>query len=157
MQLPKLVIFYKMSHSKTSSTEEPPSSSKSPQEQKSEPPKPIAHKKGQDAITHNGFPTLTFPAQIHPRQKKFQPSADVSVVSKEVATANYERDTFVKLGIKIEECREKKIASGFSLNKTAAVVAAGVEQEEVEKSMPSIPEEVFRREDLKAPWRRYAE
>lgn len=157
MQLPKLVIFYKMSQSKTSSTEKPPSSSKFQQEQKSEPPKPIVHKKGQDAITHNGFPTLTFPAQIHPRQKKFQPSADVTAVSKEVATANYERDTFLKLGIKIEESREKKIASGFSLDKTATVVAAGVEQEEGENSLPSIPEEVFRREDLKAPWRRYAE
>lgn len=79
------------------------------------------------------------------------------MVSKEVATANYERDTFLKLGIKIEESREKKRASGFSLDKTATVVAIGVEQEEGEKSLPRIPEEVFRREDLKAPWRRYAE
>lgn len=116
-----------MLQSKTSSTEKPSSSSKFQQEQKSEPSKPIVYNKGQDAITHNGFPTLIFLAQIHPCQKKFQSSADVIVVSKEIATANYECNTFLKLKIKIEESCKKKIASSFSLDKIVTIIAAGVE------------------------------
>lgn len=134
-----------------------PSSAQSPLEQKPEPPKPIVEK-GRDATTHNRFRILTFPAQIHPRQKKFQPSADISVVGKEVATAKYERDTFLKAGIKIEESCGRGGAVSLRLeDKRAAVAAGGGEREKGEGSLPRIPKEVFRKEDLKALWRRYAE
>lgn len=139
------------------STGEPPSSPQSPQEQKPEPPK-IIIEKGGDAIAHNGFRTLTFPAQIHPRQKKFQGGADVGVVSKEVATAKYERDTFLNAGIKIEKSRGRGGAVSLPLEDNRGTVAAvGGEREKGEESLPRIPEEVFRKEDLKALWRRYAE
>lgn len=146
-----------MSQPKSQSTGEPSDLSQTPQRQEPEAPKPSVEK-GPDTITHKALRTLTFPTRIHPRQKKFQPSAEISVVSKEVATANYERDTFLKAGIKVEEsCGENKDASGFLLDETATAAGAGMEPEEREKMLPRIPEEVFRKEDLKALWRRYVD
>lgn len=145
-----------MSHSKTSSTEEPPCSSQCPQGQDLEPPKPIVEK-GRGTITQNDFLNLTFPEQLHLRQKKFQPSAMISVVSKEISTAKYERDMLLKAGIQIDHSHEKGGASGVSRDKTATVAAARLEWEKWEKSLPGIPDYVVTREDLMNLWRRYLE
>lgn len=132
-----------------------PSSSHSFQKQKIEPRKTILEK-GRDPINNKKFPALTFPAQIHPRQKKFQPGVDISALSKSITTSNYEHETFLKAGIKIAEpaFRGRGGALSLPLERTASVAPAGADQVKSEQCLPKVPEEVIRKEDLKIPWRR---
>lgn len=132
----------------------PPSSSQSSQKKKIEPSNLIADE-GRDTTTHIGFRTLAFPPQIHPRPKSFNPSEKISVVGKEVATANYERDTFLKAGIKIEESRETAPALNLPPDRSASVdAAAAAKQENGENWFPKFPEGAIRKEDFKILWRR---
>ena len=147
-----------MAQSKTPSTGNspsgnPPSSSQSTQKKKLEPSNLIADE-GRDTTTHIGFRTLAFPPQIHPRPKSFNPGEKISVVGKEVATANYERDTFLKAGIKIEESRETAPALNLPPDRSASVDTAAAKQENGEKWFPKLPEGAIRKEDFKILWRR---
>lgn len=73
------------------------------------------------------------------------------MVGKEIATANYERDTLLKAGIKIEDSRETAGALNLPSDRSASTSA---KQENGEKWFPKFPEEAIRKDDFKILWRR---
>lgn len=152
LQLLRFFVFSTMAQCKPTSTGNPPSSSQSSQKKKPEPSNLIAE--ACNRTTHVGFRALTFPPQIHPRQRSSHPGEKINLVGKELATANYERDTFLKAGIKIEESRESAAAPNLPSDRPASVAAAGAKQDNGVKWLPKFPEEAIRKEDFKILWRR---